>query len=835
MAGAGRYDYGAAGTGAGTMSTSSVGSVVTDTDEEEAKERAKEILQEFLRNKARAAEVERQLHRAFEENEGLMRLLQDKRYDMSKDKERHAKEAADLRQINQELQQKVEASKHEIRKVAQTCAQRTADTAVQLQNKEAECERLEEEVLAQKEHVKELRAELERVRVQRDELERARDELPEKARQRMSELARRILEISKEKAAADQMVLDGKDKIAATMRTVEEFRQMQRETDAMLQESERAREKERAHLNATVHGLEQELEMQATLYKKYVEALGNIHKQSGTSPPPPHLAHSAPVAHPVVPQYADVAAMTSFPVATPSQVGGGVPVATPQSAQMSALQQQLQQQLGMLEQKLMEKDQHCRELQDALGQTREQLEDFWKGSVRAKQQQHEQLQESQKESDFMMQQMRQDLEAAQDKIRALLQEKKSFDSLMELFEQVKQERDELRKDCFTASVEAETAKRTQAELNDQLRKQAIERAAQEKLAEELFKEKDAREQAERTLKMKEEQYQQEMQLKEKQMELHQDSFRQGQNAGRDEVELKMRSVEREKALVEEELQRARDEITRQADLLHGAKEECIQKDKEIKDWCSAFQTAEKHKVSMSLQHDELKSDKSAVQQEKVALDLRCGVLQQHVERLERQLREEQERSDRLTQAHAEKELALAQKELEFRDRELRLREQTSRQKDLLEKEHHANTAIEKQKINREIEMLQREAELRDQAQRREHERLLEQSAQEVAAKELEIATLKKELAHVRGQQGQLQQSLNSALGQVAALGHQYAQDQAVAAYAVSQPREGSQLQVSPRRGLSPAAAIAQPLVTHELRYGVSPQGFGDTSGQPRLG
>ena len=37
-----------------------------------------------------------------------------------------------LRQENGELRQKVEASKHEIRKVAQTCAQRTADTAVQL-------------------------------------------------------------------------------------------------------------------------------------------------------------------------------------------------------------------------------------------------------------------------------------------------------------------------------------------------------------------------------------------------------------------------------------------------------------------------------------------------------------------------------------------------------------------------------------------------------------------------------------------------------------------------------------------------------------------------------
>eukprot|EP00665_Eupelagonemidae_sp_cell47_P006968 gene6968-3343_t len=59
------------------------------------------------------------------------------------------------------------------------------------------------------------------------------------------------------------------------------------------------------------------------------------------------------------------------------------------------------------------------------------------------------------------------------------------------------------------------------------------------------------------------------------------------------------------------------------------------------------------------------------------------------------------------------------------------------------------------------------------AQRREQERLLEQTAQELAGKELEqgvpapleIAALKRELGQVRGQHGHLQSSLNSALSQ----------------------------------------------------------------------
>ena len=322
-------------------SVGSVGSVVSETDEENAKDRAKEILAEFLKNKAKGVHVERQLHKSYEENEGLIRLLQDKKYEMAREKERHAKEVEHIRKLNHELQQKVEASKHEIRKVAHTCAQRTADTAVHLQNKEGECDRLEDEILAMKEQLRQGKSEFEKLRIEREELERVRGEVPEKAQQRIAELARRILEISKEKAAADQMIMEANDKVAAAMKTVEEFRQMQRETDARLQETERAREADRARYEATIRGLQQELEMQTTRYKQFVERLGQ-----------------SPVA------FSPGGAL--MPGAeTP------VPIVVPQNT-------------AQLEAKLQEKDTHIKELQDALSQARKQLQDHWKESVKVR-------------------------------------------------------------------------------------------------------------------------------------------------------------------------------------------------------------------------------------------------------------------------------------------------------------------------------------------------------------------------------------------------------------------------------------------------------------------
>merc|ERR1712224_333105 len=92
-------------------------------------------------------------------------------------------------------------------------------------------------------------------------------------------------EISKEKAAADNVIMEGNDKVAAAMRTVEELRQMMREGDKRLQDTERAREADRARYEATIKGLRQELEMQTTIYKKYVERLGVTHAAQMPMPP----------------------------------------------------------------------------------------------------------------------------------------------------------------------------------------------------------------------------------------------------------------------------------------------------------------------------------------------------------------------------------------------------------------------------------------------------------------------------------------------------------------------------------------------------------------------
>lgn len=480
----------------------------------------------------------------------------------------------------------------------------------------------------------------------------------------------------------------------------------------------------------------------------------------------------------------------------------------------------LQQQLQQLEQTLEERNAHIRDLQENLAQARSQLEDQWRSGVREKQNQYEQLRQRQQEGDFAMEQMRQDLEAAQDKIRALKGEKKNFESLQELYEQVKAERDDLRKECFTAAVEAETAKREHMQANEQLRQQMVDRAAQEKLAEEFFKEKEAREQAERTLFLKEEQYQGELAVRDRQLDLQGDSYRQGQKVGREEVELSLREAERRERELEEEVARLRAENARLTEQIERNREQTAVKEREAGEWASAFQTAEQHKVRMGMNQDELLKERSDAFQQKAASDLRCNVLQQHSQRLEEQLRKEQERCEQLTKANAQRELELAQREVDFRDREVRLRDQTRRQQDMMEKEHVAEAAMERQKIAREMEMVQREAELRDQAQRREQERILEQTAQELAAKELEIATLKRELGQVRGQHGHLQSSLNSALTQVAALGQKIAVDQQPMGAASPMPaHHGAQHGVSPARGamLSRPGASGAAMPAHSMR------------------
>lgn len=549
---------------------------------------------------------------------------------------------------------------------------------------------------------------------------------------------------------------------------------MQREGDGRLQDTERAREADRSRYEATIKGLQQELEMQTTLYKKYVERLGTAHHEAVIPPqlpPPPSQFgnnYATGAASPVLGAPGPI--VIAAPAQHPASMG------SPSRAQQE-MTRLLEQQLQQLEGKLGEKDTHIRELQESLAQARMQLEEHWRTGVREKQQQYEQLRASQQDSDFAMQQMRQDLEAAQDKIRALIGEKKNFESLQELYEQVKVERDDLRKECFTAAVEAETAKREHLSANEQLRQQMVDRAAQEKLAEEFFKEKEAREQAERTLFLKEEQYQGELLVRDRQLDLQGDAYRQGQKAGREEVELRLRESERRERELEEECGRLRGELAKAHDTVQRGRDEVTGKERELAEWASAFQTAEQHKVRMGVNQDEMMKERSEAFQQKAASDLRANVLQQHVARLEEQLRKEQERCEQLTQAHAQRELDIAQREVDFRDREVRLRDQTRRAQDMIQQEHAAEAALERQKISREMEMVQREAELRDQAQRREQERLLEQTAQELAGKELEIASLKRELGQVRGQHGHLQSSLNSALSQVAALGQKIAVEQ----------------------------------------------------------
>eukprot|EP01062_Namystynia_karyoxenos_P024683 TRINITY_DN19647_c0_g1_i1.p1 TRINITY_DN19647_c0_g1~~TRINITY_DN19647_c0_g1_i1.p1 ORF type:complete len:800 (+),score=205.12 TRINITY_DN19647_c0_g1_i1:72-2402(+) len=69
----------------------------TDPDEAAARERAKRVLGDFIKVKARSAQLERQLANLYQENEGLVKLLQDKRFELAAAKEAHQSEVEQLR------------------------------------------------------------------------------------------------------------------------------------------------------------------------------------------------------------------------------------------------------------------------------------------------------------------------------------------------------------------------------------------------------------------------------------------------------------------------------------------------------------------------------------------------------------------------------------------------------------------------------------------------------------------------------------------------------------------------------------------------------------------
>eukprot|EP00756_Hemistasia_phaeocysticola_P046267 Hpha_TRINITY_DN20046_c0_g1::TRINITY_DN20046_c0_g1_i1::g.147703::m.147703 len=69
-----------------------------DSDEAAARERAKRLLQDFIKVKARSTQLERQLATVYQENEGLIKLLQDKRYELSTAHEQHAAETKGLKE-----------------------------------------------------------------------------------------------------------------------------------------------------------------------------------------------------------------------------------------------------------------------------------------------------------------------------------------------------------------------------------------------------------------------------------------------------------------------------------------------------------------------------------------------------------------------------------------------------------------------------------------------------------------------------------------------------------------------------------------------------------------
>eukprot|EP00755_Sulcionema_specki_P017123 Sspe_Gene.63665::Locus_36747_Transcript_2_2_Confidence_0.667_Length_6369::g.63665::m.63665 len=118
--------------------------------EDEAREAARRMVEEYAgKLKARAEEAEARLSSAFQENEELVHLLVVRKEEFDAVEQALLKQVAALkeelqaeRDTSSELRKMLSAAKAETLRVAQTCAEKMADAAERMQEKDATIARL---------------------------------------------------------------------------------------------------------------------------------------------------------------------------------------------------------------------------------------------------------------------------------------------------------------------------------------------------------------------------------------------------------------------------------------------------------------------------------------------------------------------------------------------------------------------------------------------------------------------------------------------------------------------------------------------------------------------
>jgi hypothetical protein len=258
-------------TGGGGARTSGAGlnaSAQVSIDEAEARARAREILNDFVQQKVRASDLETQLQRSLQEKERISHVMHERRAEAALDKDRLNRELDDARRVNTEAEARVQASRDEVRKVAQACAQRAADTSAHLRLKEQETQQLEAELLKSRDECRQLRAEVARLQssgTSTDDME--------KTQHRMVELAKKLLESEKAKGQLEQGLKDDRRHQQQALRTIESMRKQLVESEQRIKDSESAVTAEREAHERAIAALHREMDSQREMYRQFVERI----------------------------------------------------------------------------------------------------------------------------------------------------------------------------------------------------------------------------------------------------------------------------------------------------------------------------------------------------------------------------------------------------------------------------------------------------------------------------------------------------------------------------------------------------------------------------------
>lgn len=242
---------------------------LVDIDEAEARSRARDILQDFAKHKARAADLENQLQSALAEAERSAKLLNERKAEMALERERWAQEREALRKERGESDARTTAAREEVRKVAFACAQRAADSASHLRLKEQETQQLEAELLRARDEVRTLRAELQRLQLSSGN---NRDDI-EVAQARTVDLARKIVDLEKAKSALERGAVDDRKQHQISLQTIDSMRRRCQDLEDQMTviHKEYKVELHRRDLAAEMNS--QETAAQREMYKSVVEKM----------------------------------------------------------------------------------------------------------------------------------------------------------------------------------------------------------------------------------------------------------------------------------------------------------------------------------------------------------------------------------------------------------------------------------------------------------------------------------------------------------------------------------------------------------------------------------